>query len=211
MARNHGLNRTKLAVLGTALGLTALALGAAIGCGAMSADAPAAATASESITNNQEAGVDEGGIVKAHGEHLIVLRRGRLFTVRLGDRDLTPICKVDAYPPGSSMGTWYDEMLVHDDTVVVVGYSYRASATEIGLFDLDDQGCVSHRSTHFLHSHDYYSSRNYASRLVDGKLVFYMPHYLGNVDVEEGHLVAEATLPSVRRHDRTEQDFAYYL
>jgi hypothetical protein len=41
----------------------------------------------ESITNNQHAEVDEGDIVKLHGEHLIVLRRGRLFTLSLdGDR-----------------------------------------------------------------------------------------------------------------------------
>src|SRR5690242_3341878 len=39
----------------------------------------------ESITNTQHAGVDEGGIVKLHGDHLVVLRRGRLFTVAIGD------------------------------------------------------------------------------------------------------------------------------
>jgi uncharacterized secreted protein with C-terminal beta-propeller domain len=39
----------------------------------------------ESVTNTQHAGVDEGGIVKVHGDHLVVLRRGRLFTVAIGD------------------------------------------------------------------------------------------------------------------------------
>ena len=39
------------------------------------------AKADESVTNTQHAGVDEGGIVKVHGDHLVVLRRGRLFTV----------------------------------------------------------------------------------------------------------------------------------
>ena len=38
----------------------------------------------ESITNTQHAGVDEGGIVKLHGDHLVVLRRGRLFTIATG-------------------------------------------------------------------------------------------------------------------------------
>ena len=38
----------------------------------------------ESITTTQEAGVDEGGIVKTHGDHLVMLRRGRLFTVKIG-------------------------------------------------------------------------------------------------------------------------------
>jgi uncharacterized secreted protein with C-terminal beta-propeller domain len=42
--------------------------------------APADASASQAadgITNNQEAGVDEGGIVKMKGDILVVLRRGR--------------------------------------------------------------------------------------------------------------------------------------
>jgi uncharacterized secreted protein with C-terminal beta-propeller domain len=43
--------------------------------------APSAGYADESITNVQHAGVDEGGIVKLHGDHLVVLHRGRLFTV----------------------------------------------------------------------------------------------------------------------------------
>src|SRR5690242_4008367 len=42
-----------------------------------SAGAPAkTAAAEESVTNVQHAGVDEGGIVKLHGDHLVVLRRG---------------------------------------------------------------------------------------------------------------------------------------
>src|SRR5439155_1300813 len=53
-----------------------------------------------SITNTQEAGVDEGGIVKLHGEHLVILRRGRLFTVAIGGDDLRPIAAVDAFGPG---------------------------------------------------------------------------------------------------------------
>ncbi len=40
----------------------------------------AASKIEESVTNTQHAGVDEGGIVKVHGNHLVVLRRGRLFT-----------------------------------------------------------------------------------------------------------------------------------
>jgi len=132
----------------------------------------------KSITNNQEAGVDEGDIVKAHGKHLVILRRGRLFSVELGNYSLTPISYVDAFPKGSKLGTWYDEMLIHDDTIVVVGYSYKVSATEIGLFEIDDKGVITHKNTYFLRSNDYYSSRNYASRLVKGKLVFYMPYFL---------------------------------
>jgi len=159
--------------------LTACAL--AVGCSdaASAPDSSGAAPPEESITNNQEEGVDEGGIVKAAGDHLIVLRRGRLFTVAMGDESLEPVCMVDAFAPGSRLGTWYDEMLVDGSQVVVIGYSYTIGATELGIFELSDDGCIAHRETYFLRSHDYYSTRNYASRLVDGELVFYMPHYLG--------------------------------
>ena len=53
----------------------------------------------ESVTNTQHAGVDEGGIVKVHGDHLVILRRGRLFTVRIGDGSLSPVASLDAYAP----------------------------------------------------------------------------------------------------------------
>src|SRR5215813_8420253 len=58
-----------------------------------------AAKESESVTNVQHAGVDEGGIVKIHGDHLVILRRGRLFTVSIADRNLEPVSAVDAFSP----------------------------------------------------------------------------------------------------------------
>jgi hypothetical protein len=161
------------------------------------ASGPAKDEGGESITNTQEAGVDEGGIVKAHGDHLIVLRRGRLFSVRLADGATVPRSVVDVAPPGSSKDAWYDEMLVSDDTIVVVGYSYGAGATELGLFDFDARsGEISYRATHLLRSNDYYSSRNYASRLVGDKLVFYMP--FGLPTWGSGGGPAEIALPGVR-------------
>ena len=141
--------------------------------------AKAADDKQESITNTQHAGVDEGGIVKLHGDHLVVLRRGRLFTVAIGDNSLKPISAVDAF--GSDIDpryTWYDEMLVSADTVVVIGYSYERGGTEVGLFNIDRAGNLSYRSTYHLRSNDYYSSRNYASRLIGSKLIFYTPLYL---------------------------------
>jgi hypothetical protein len=159
----------------------------------------------DSITNNQEAGVDEGDIVKAHGKHLVILRRGRLFSVKLGDDSLTPVAYVDAFPAGSQLGTWYDEMLIHNDTIVVVGYSYKVSATEIGLFEIDAQGAITHKSTYFLRSNDYYSSRNYASRLVDGKLVFYMPYFLLRHTWGADGGGYEATLPGLHSYPIPEE------
>ena len=119
------------------------------------------ASDAESITNVQTQGVDEGDIVKKHGDYLIVLRRGRLFTIRIGDDSLRQVSTVNAYAPDADPhGTWYDEMLVSDDTVVVIGYSYARDGTEIGLFDLDAQGGLRYRDTYQLCSNDYYSTRN---------------------------------------------------
>ena len=131
---------------------------------------------SESVTNTQHAGVDEGGIVKVHGDHLVVLRRGRLFTVAIGDDSLKPVSWIDAFGPDlDPRGAWYDEMLVSGNTIVVIGYSYDRGGTEVGVFNIDAKGQLRYRSTYHLRSNDYYSSRNYASRLIGSKLIFYTP------------------------------------
>jgi len=81
-------------------------------------EADSTAAKDESITNTQHVGVDEGGIVKLHGDHLVVLRRGRLFTVAIGDNTLKPISSVDAFGPDiDPRYTWYDEMLVSSDNL----------------------------------------------------------------------------------------------
>ena len=142
---------------------------------------PIAGYENDSITNVQRAGVDEGGIVKLHGDHLVVLHRGRLFTVAIGADDLTPISSVDAFGPDiDPRATWYDEMLVSQDTIVVIGYSYQRGGTEVGLFHIDADGNLAYQSTYHLRSNDYYSSRNYASRLIGSKLIFYSPLYLSS-------------------------------
>jgi Beta propeller domain len=146
---------------------------------AMADSAVAEKKEADSISNVQTAGVDEGGIVKRAGDHLVILRRGRLFTVRVGGDALKPVAMVNAYAPDASpAGAWYDELLIHGHTVVVIGYSYARGGTEIGLFELGRDGSLAYRATHHLRSHDYYSSRNYASRLVGSKLVFYSPMHV---------------------------------
>ncbi|HEU4508259.1 MAG TPA: beta-propeller domain-containing protein, partial [Pyrinomonadaceae bacterium] len=147
----------------------------------LNAAAPLAKSAdpAESVTNTQHAGVDEGGIVKVHGNHLVVLRRGRLFTVAIGGDNLKPISNIDAFGPEiDPSSTWYDEMLIAENTIAVIGYSYERGGTEVGLFDINDNGQLAYRSTYHLRSNDYYSSRNYASRLIGNKLIFYTPQYL---------------------------------
>ena len=81
--------------------------------------------------------------------------------------NLQPVSIADAYGPGASpSGAWYDEMLISGDTIVVIGYSYQRGGTEVGLFNIDRSGQLAHRGTYHLRSNDYYSSRNYASRLI---------------------------------------------
>jgi Beta propeller domain len=184
--------------------LGSLAMNMAPAAAKSAADSSAGAAA-ESITNVQTAGVDEGGIVKRVGDHLVILRRGRLFTVRVSDSGgdaLKPIAMRNAYAPGSDpQGAWYDELLIHERTVVVVGYSYARGGTEIGLFELGDDGSLTYRATHHLKSHDYYSSRNYASRLVGSKLVFYTPS-----QINAGSLQPEQFMPQWRRWNATTPD-----
>jgi hypothetical protein len=160
------------------------------------------AAGAATVTNNQTEGVDEGGIVKVHGDHLVMLRRGRLFTVDVGGGRLEPVDAVDAFGPDVDPDdAWYDELLVSGDNVVVIGYSYARGGTEIGLFTIDRGGRLRHRSTYHMRSYDYYSSSNYASRLVDGKLILYAPVEMGGADD-----VAK-WMPAVRRwHPGAEDD-----
>jgi hypothetical protein len=156
-----------------------------------------------SITNNQELGVDEGDIVKASRDLLIVLRRGRLFSIRHRDAGgrpvLTPISRLAVTPPGAAYDSWYDELLLHRNRVVVIGFSYALGATEIGLFRLAPAGQLSHQATFYLRSDDYYSSRNYASRLLGSRLVLYAPVPIGLLGPGLDRLAVGRWLPSRRR------------
>ncbi|HEU5478863.1 MAG TPA: hypothetical protein VFU90_03480, partial [Candidatus Tumulicola sp.] len=95
------------------------------------------------------------------------------------ETDSTRVARTDAL----NSDVWYDETLVSGDRVYVVGYRYslpgetanpRDGATEINAFRLAN-GHFERLTTTFIESWDYYSANNYASRLVDGRLVFYMP------------------------------------
>lgn len=159
----------------------------------------------ESITNTQHAGVDEGDIVKLHGDHLVILRRGRLFTVAINESVLKPVSAIDAFGPDIDPNqTWYDEMLVSSDTIAIIGYSYQRDGAEVGLFNIDAQGKLSYRATYHLRSNDYYSSRNYASRLIGEKLIFYTP-----LEMYPGEDELLDSLPAVRKwhKDATEKEF----
>lgn len=195
MGGPHGLDGGPPPIANVAPPAAAPAPSAAVRSAAPREAASKSASKSESITNNQHADVDEGDIVKLHGNHLVVLRRGRIFTLSLaGDRAQTSRV-LDAFGPDiDPRGTWYDEMVVEGDDVVVVGFSYQRGGTEIGLFRIDDKGGLTYRGTWHLRSNDYYSARNYASRIVDGRLVFYAPLYLSASERD-----LPSRFPAVRR------------
>ena len=128
------------------------------------------------------------------GDTLVILRRGRLFTVSLAGGRMRPVDSINAFPPGvSGQGDWYDEMLISGDRVIVVGYSYARGGTEINRFRLDPAGRLRFEDAWHLKSNDYYSSRNYASRLIGNRLIFYTPL---DLDWEDDPF---EVLPGVRR------------
>jgi hypothetical protein len=155
-------------------------------------------TQQQGITNNQEQGVDEGDIIKVRGDDLVILRRGRLFSVRMEANRLVTRSVVSAAPPGVRPASWYDEMLVEGDTVLVLGYGYERRATEVNRFSLSPDGTLSYRDTILLRSGDYYSSRNYASRVVGRRLVLYSPVPLLDYETHNGRAVPVPRVPGWR-------------
>ncbi|HEX8366660.1 MAG TPA: beta-propeller domain-containing protein [Allosphingosinicella sp.] len=152
-----------------------------------------------SITNNQTAGVDEGGIIKQIGRFLVVLQDGRLFSADLGAEEgafLRLADRIDVYRSAATAADWYDEMLVLGSRILVTAYNYRELASEITVFQMDEAGRFTREGRFLLSSNDYYSTANYASRLVGDRLVLYAPVELS--------LFAEprpVALPRLRRAD----------
>jgi len=90
-----------------------------------------------------------------------------LFTVRIGDDQLKPVAVVDAFGPGiDPQGAWYDEMLISGNNIVVIGYSYARAAARSACSMSQRTGNSPTKARINLRSNDYYSSRNYASRLI---------------------------------------------
>ncbi len=140
-----------------------------------------AAPANPEITNNQTIGVDEGGIVKQIGHYLVVLQDGRIFSADLG---MTPGARlrladrIDVYRSREQAASWYDEMLVSGDRIMVTAYNYREHASEITVIRLSPDGRLTREGRFLLSSNDYYSTDNYATRIVGDNLVFYAPQSL---------------------------------
>ncbi|HEY2806858.1 MAG TPA: hypothetical protein VGI92_13455, partial [Gemmatimonadales bacterium] len=71
---------------------------------------------------------------------------------------------------------------------------------------LGGDGSLAYQQTFQLRSNDYYSSRNYATRLIGSKLVYYAPFYLGH----SGGNVTD-NLPAVRRWSRHAAGRAFHI
>lgn len=160
------------------------------------ASSPSEPPQGESITNVQTQGVDEGGIVKQMGRFLVVLQDGRLFvtdTRPRGEAGLALAARMNVYRDRRHQ-MWYDEMLVSGNRILVTGYSYRDSASEISIFTLSDEGQLAREAVYYISSNDYYDTENYATRLVNGNLVIYTP-----LDRRMGNPTRTMQWPLIRR------------
>ena len=147
-----------------------------------------------SITNVQEAGVDEGDIIKLIGRYLVVLQDGRLFSIDLGaeEGELIYLDRINIYRSTESQ-IWYDELLVVGNHLVVLGFDYENSQSEIATFSINPDGTFQRRAAYYVQSNDYFTWDNYASRMVDGRLVFYTSMPLYEFDEDE-----KVAMPHVR-------------
>lgn len=167
----------------TATGDAPLAGLGGLGATGAGATGAAATPSSTGVTTTQIAGIDEGDIVKAMGDHFLVLRQGVLYTVRVGE-ELAVADRIAVIP--EDQDGWIDELLVHTGTrrAVVVGFveADDATYTVMHLFDIDEQGSIERGDAIWLRSQDYFDDENYATRLVGDDLVLYSIHNLTSED-----------------------------
>ncbi len=131
--------------------------------------------APDSGTNNQESGVDEGGLAKRSGDHLFILRNDYLHVLRVvheGEPVLEYRSRLSVLEKGEQDEAWYDEILVHDRDVILVGFNYEEDASELLHFRMDGSGQLTRLGRYAIRSSDYFSGENYATRIVGDELVF---------------------------------------
>ncbi|HZW15928.1 MAG TPA: hypothetical protein VFF66_06700 [Brevundimonas sp.] len=118
-------------------------------------------------------GVDAGDMARAVGDHLVILRRGRLFSISTAGDELRVVQSVDAFAPGAmALRDWTRQMFVVGDTVAVVAFSAARGGTEVSRFRVSPAGALSWIDTHQLHRGGSYDPAE--ARVVDGQLIFYV-------------------------------------
>lgn len=126
------------------------------------------------ITNNQEAGVDEGGIVKKMGSLLLVLRQGVLHVIDTGapGRERFELLHSHQVVADDSRDDlFYDEILTFSGGAILLGFNYVEGAAELFVFRLDAEGGLEPRGRWQLAVDDYFSGNDSGARIRDGELV----------------------------------------
>lgn len=126
------------------------------------------------ITNNQEAGVDEGGIVKKMGPLLLVLRQGVLHVIDTGAPGRERFDLLHSHPlvaDDSRDDLYYDEILTFSGGAILLGYNYIDNAAELFVFSLSASGALEPRGRWQLAVDDYYSGNDSSARIRGGELV----------------------------------------
>jgi hypothetical protein len=135
-------------------------------------------TAADLITNNQVLGVDEGDIIKQFKNLLVILRKGRLYSINIGSIDSKELLKIDeinAFSPDWVNDAYFDEILIDEGIVLVLGYNYDLKSSEIIRFEISEDGYFKYKDNYLIKSSDYYDNENYASRLFNHQYISYIP------------------------------------
>lgn len=151
----------------------------------------ASGSTNSNVTNNQEAGVDQGDIVKNYKDFLIVLQQGKLSSIQVGPTNTLDLVSSTSLPPqGLSNQVSYNELLINGNEAIVIGYRWGLASSnnpspayistgmmEVQFFQISEQGNLTQQAVYFIESGDYYSWGNYSSQVVNNSLVFHGVYY----------------------------------
>lgn len=109
--------------------------------------------------------------------HLIILRDDELFSINIGhqqEKTMLITDTVSAHKPDWDHSAWFDEMLIDDGMIIVLGYNYDLDVSEINRFDLSDSGMITYKDSYLITSDDYYDEVNYATRMINHTYTAYV-------------------------------------
>jgi hypothetical protein len=116
-----------------------------------------------------------------------VLQDGRIFSIDTRPENAAGLALADRFNVYRSPDddTWYDEMLVLGDRVLITGYSCDLESSQLILLRVGPGRAPDHQGTFLISSNDYYDEENYSTRLVGDSLVIYTPIWLSDIDLDE--------------------------
>jgi hypothetical protein len=158
--------------------------------------------------------VQEGGIVKRHGDYLVILHRRRLFTVAIGKGALRPVAAIPAVGVGTGTGhaAQYQDLLLLGDRVVLTSDSSELGI-EIASFRIARSGALTREGTWHLRQSTNCLSSSHVSYVIGSKLIIYSWHDLdvsddasrvlpGLMKWHEHETVMRKTTRRIRSHRR---------